>query len=388
MRRSAITVLAGLFLALGCGRNPYSMPTPGDPEKRVAKAKTDRVDTKAVLVVLRGEKVGMRYPIYEKKNYLGRADQQSVDIDFDDQEPIDRIWTSRQHAVITSENGKLIIEDLKSANGTFVNRHRVDPGKKQPLALGDILQLGTVVLKLVQKDDKSKHDDTSTRKFRLVVLRGEKVGMIYPVYTGKNYLGRADKLSVDIDLDDQERPEWVWSSRQHALLTCHDDKLFVEDLKSANGTFVNRHRVYPGKQQQLAVGDMFHVGTVLMKLVANDYREKLDGKDARKARLVVQRGVKIGISYPIYEGANYIGRADELSVDVDLDPQEAKDRIWSSRQHAVVTWADGKLFIEDLKSANGTFVNRARIKPGEKVPLKENDVLQVGNVQLKVVPPK
>ena len=387
MRISIFSVLAGLIVSLGCAKNPYPKPMPGGQVNRPAQAKADRVDTQAVLVVLRGEKVGIRYPIYKGKNYLGRADQQSVDIDFNDQEPIDRIWTSRQHAVITSENGKLVIEDLGSANGTFVNRHQVYPRKKQQLALGDILQLGTVVLKLVPKDDQSKKEEISTRKFRLVVLRGEKVGMIYPIYTGKNYLGRADELSVDIDLDDQEQSGWR-SSRQHAVLTCQDDKLFVEDLKSANGTFVNRHRLFPGKRQELTLGDTVRTGTVLMKLVPSDYQEKVDAKDACKARLVVLHGLKIGTTYPIYEGANYIGRADELSVDVDLDPQEAKDRTRSSRQHAVATWSDGKLLIEDLESANGTFVNRERVKPGEKVPLKEKDVLQVGTVQLKVVPPR
>ncbi len=102
-------------------------------------------------------------------------------------------------------------------------------------------------------------------------------------------------------------------------------------------------------------------------------------------KLKVTRGLKIGQEYPIYEGHNFIGRADEKPVDVDLEDQESPDRVWSSRQHAVVTFENNGLVIEDLNSSNGTFVNRNRIHPGQKTPLNVNDIVQVGTVQLKVV---
>ena len=47
-------------------------------------------------------------------------------------------------------------------------------------------------------------------------------------------------------------------------------------------------------------------------------------------------------SIPIYEGHNFIGRADEKPVDIDLEDQEPPDRIWSSRQHALITFEDGQ----------------------------------------------
>ena len=72
-------------------------------------------------------------------------------------------------------------------------------------------------------------------------------------------------------------------------------------------------------------------------------------------------------------------------MDVDLEDQEPPDRVWSSRQHACIHFEDGQLSIEDLNSSNGTFVNRTRIYPGTKKPLNVNDVIQIGNVQLKVV---
>src|SRR5207249_6797090 len=101
-------------------------------------------------------------------------------------------------------------------------------------------------------------------------------------------------------------------------------------------------------------------------------------------RLLVLRGQKRNVEYPLYEGHNFIGRADEKPVDIDLEDQEPPDRVWSSRQHALIALDSGQLFIEDLSSSNGTFVNRSRIYPGQRTPLNVNDVIQIGTVQLKV----
>jgi hypothetical protein len=102
-------------------------------------------------------------------------------------------------------------------------------------------------------------------------------------------------------------------------------------------------------------------------------------------RLLVLRGQKRNVEYPVYEGLNFIGRADEKPVDIDLEDQEPPDRIWCSRQHACLSFENNELALEDLNSANGTYVNRTRIYPGQKRQLVPNDIIQIGNVQLKVV---
>lgn len=101
-------------------------------------------------------------------------------------------------------------------------------------------------------------------------------------------------------------------------------------------------------------------------------------------KLVVIRGQKLNVEYPIYTGDNFIGRTDEKPVDVDLEDQESTERIWCSRQHARVIYDDSGLSIEDLGSQNGTFVNRARIFPGQIRPLEAGDVIQIGTVQMKL----
>ena len=103
-------------------------------------------------------------------------------------------------------------------------------------------------------------------------------------------------------------------------------------------------------------------------------------------KLVVQRGLKVGEEYGIFAGENYIGRADEKPVDVDLTFQEPEDRVWTSRQHALLVWDDatGVLTVEDLNSSNGTFVNRERVYPGQPRQLFVGNTVQIGTVHMRV----
>lgn len=117
----------------------------------------------------------------------------------------------------------------------------------------------------------------------------------------------------------------------------------------------------------------------------NQELRQLGTASGAKARLLVLRGLRPNWEYPIYEGRNILGRADEQPVDIDLEPLEPRDRIWSSRQHAAIMWEADAMVIEDLNSANGTYVNRSRVPPGEHRTLGEGDVIQIGAVQLKVL---
>jgi pSer/pThr/pTyr-binding forkhead associated (FHA) protein len=101
--------------------------------------------------------------------------------------------------------------------------------------------------------------------------------------------------------------------------------------------------------------------------------------------LVVLRGQRVAAEYPIYEGRNTIGRFVDKPVDIDLVTQEPLEQVWCSRLHAAITFDRGVALVEDLNSLNGTWVNGARIHPGQLRHVKPNDVIQVGTVQMKLV---
>lgn len=52
---------------------------------------------------------------------------------------------SRQHARLDNGSGVLTITDLRSSNGTTVNRRRIAPGESVTLLPGDVVSLGTQV---------------------------------------------------------------------------------------------------------------------------------------------------------------------------------------------------------------------------------------------------
>src|SRR4051794_415403 len=52
-----------------------------------------------------------------------------------------------------------------------------------------------------------------------------------------------------------------------------------------------------------------------------------------------------------------------------------------SGEHSLVSWRDGRAWLEDVASTNGTFLNEAEITRPQ--PLAEGDILGVGDVRLK-----
>jgi pSer/pThr/pTyr-binding forkhead associated (FHA) protein len=55
---------------------------------------------------------------------------------------------SRRHAILSHKDGVYQIEDLGSANGTFVNDRRLAPQAAMPLANGDELKCGTLLMRV------------------------------------------------------------------------------------------------------------------------------------------------------------------------------------------------------------------------------------------------
>lgn len=54
---------------------------------------------------------------------------------------------SRRHAIIAAGAGVFTVEDLGSANGTFINGRRLAPETPTPIRHGDELKIGTLILR-------------------------------------------------------------------------------------------------------------------------------------------------------------------------------------------------------------------------------------------------
>ncbi len=60
---------------------------------------------------------------------------------------LDDGYSSHQHAVLYKRGGQHLLEDLSSANGTYINRERIRA--TAVLHLGDQIQIGTTVFEVV-----------------------------------------------------------------------------------------------------------------------------------------------------------------------------------------------------------------------------------------------
>ncbi len=108
--------------------------------------------TTAKLVVLGTNEMGAQFPLnVEGENLIGRMDPNrgiKPEVDLSRYDPAARV--SRRHAKIIAQASQFYIEDLGSANGTFINGSlKLPSGKLHKLDNGDELKLGETTLKFV-----------------------------------------------------------------------------------------------------------------------------------------------------------------------------------------------------------------------------------------------
>ncbi len=98
-------------------------------------------DQLACFIMIRGNPQGHRFFLTQKQMIIGR--------DPDIEMSISDAGISRKHSQITYENGQVILKDLNSSNGTFVNDKRIFPGEVIVLEKEDMIKLGNTILKFL-----------------------------------------------------------------------------------------------------------------------------------------------------------------------------------------------------------------------------------------------
>lgn len=82
-----------------------------------------------------------------------------------------------------------------------------------------------------------------------------------------------------------------------------------------------------------------------------------------------------------------LGRITEgqpIMPDVDLSPYNAYAN-GVSRLHAVLKRTDDRVFIIDLGSSNGTYVNGTRLMPHSECPVNHGDLVHLGKLKFQVL---
>lgn len=92
------------------------------------------------------------------------------------------------------------------------------------------------------------------------------------------------------------------------------------------------------------------------------------------AKLIIASGKNAGRSIAIKRNKLLIGRAEQCDV------RPLSEDV--SRRHCAVTVGPAEVWVEDLGSRNGTYVNNARIT--ERTKVSDGDLIKVGSLELRV----
>lgn len=91
------------------------------------------------------------------------------------------------------------------------------------------------------------------------------------------------------------------------------------------------------------------------------------------AYLIITNGLDQGQLFELSEGPNVLGRDGEADIQIALSAV--------SRQHACLHVLAETVTIQDLDSANGTFVNNTTLK--QEVTLTDGDLIKIADLELK-----
>ncbi|MBQ7252509.1 MAG: FHA domain-containing protein, partial [Kiritimatiellae bacterium] len=187
--------------------------------------------------------------------------------------------------------------------------------------------------------------------------------------------GRTDAMPPEVRIGRAVDCEWripptdKTASNHHARLYRKRGKWWVEDTASRNGLYCKGEKV---SAWCLAAGDQVSIGDCVLSVSRPD--ERNEGK-AERHRLEQLNGADAGRTVELDREASVIGSAPTCDIVCD-------DNLVSHRHAELVCKRDGSCWVKDLKSRNGTRVNRVQLKTGERM-LRDGDVLSVAYVDFR-----
>jgi pSer/pThr/pTyr-binding forkhead associated (FHA) protein len=204
------------------------------------------------------------YPVSARGLRIGRGKQAGNDIVL-----ANDAMVSKRHARVAYEDGRFVLYDENSTNGTFIDERPLSPGKGYILQSGDEVRLGETTL-LFRPSDSTPAPSAYTppppsgynnrpAPVRLIAGDGE-------VYTLASDMTVGRSLTSDLPIIGNG------VASQHARLTLRDDAVYVEDWATPGGTFVNGERIPPHFPVALYDGDQVAFGEVLLRLHRGEAR--------------------------------------------------------------------------------------------------------------------
>lgn len=240
---------------------------------------------------------------------------------------IDRPTVSGRHCRLSTTDDGFLLEDLGSSNGTFVNGCRV--GSAVTVSQDDLITLG----RGERMPWPEVGDADSSDCIRIGRYPGNDVVLDYPMVSGF-----------------------------HARIMTTDDGHWIEDLGSANGTAIGSQDNKISRVR-LSNDDAIYFGSLRVPA-------------SRLLAGTLALGSEPHTSLKLEQKVIVLGRDSTCDLVLD-DPQV-------SRRHARVVRVGDEITVEDLHSANGTFVDGKRLKGEDRV--EPGRVISLGSHTFTVMP--
>lgn len=146
---------------------------------------------------------------------------------------VDKPGVAEQHFEIAVEGDNLTLCPIA---GNDVELNGEPATKKKPIAIQDLISFSGVELEVIdpKHQKRVKPKEGSATGWAIKANHPSLENKIFPLRE-RNLLGRSSECDIAISA--------AHLSRRHAELIVRDGQLFVNDLQSANGTFLNGERV-------------------------------------------------------------------------------------------------------------------------------------------------
>jgi ABC transport system ATP-binding/permease protein len=339
---------------------------------------------------------------------------------------------SRKHAEIRWDNGEWYIVDLQSSYGTYLNSRRVE--RPVPVPAGSAIQFGTdgPILKVVWFDIST--DAASAARPPLAVPQiavpasiakaAPPVAPLTPpaakiptaalqftapdkrpsIVIGKPsfWLGRDPECDIVFDSSSGT------VSRKHAEIAIDNGGYVIRDNNSFNGTLINGQRIsstvplYHNDRIQLGMG-----GPQLTMISPERTAPAASGpapqrpaanptdiapaapQEAASKTMVVRldslpgRQSQADASEPQLLRTVGFGESGVLTIGRDQANDISIDGLQISKRHAKLTRSGSDVFVEDLGSTNGIFVNGSR---SSRAVITASDRVQIGSFEIRLDP--
>ena len=311
---------------------------------------------------------------------------------------IDEETVSPRHAELIIQQDEITLKNVSQRRSVFIND--VPVVKEQKLNAWDVIRLGDSELEIVDplsertpQPEKAPEQATVIRPavspWMLKAVSAPLDGQYFSLTNGA-ILGREKSSDIVVPLS--------YVSRKHAKFAVKNEKLFIEDLNSSNGTYINGERI---KSAELRNGDELRLDEFVFTVVgpvskteskprtivrdtSNKSKKKSKSslaetqkveRTGEASQVVFMHGLEgrfAGKVYTITQAQNHISRL--LGHHLSTSEQSV------SARHVYLSETDIGWQIKNDGAADGLLVNG---KMQAKAVLQDGDEITVGGTLLK-----